>query len=76
MDIHAPWGGIVPNLAQEAHRAAIDRTVQDALDQASLKLEQIGAVAVTIGPGLSLCLKASILRPIASSAVKLCMKLG
>lgn len=51
----------MPNLAQEAHRAAIDRTVQDALDQASLRLEQIEAVAVTIGPGLSLCLKASTL---------------
>lgn len=59
IEVHAPWGGVVPNLAQEAHKSAIDRTIQEALDQASLTIDQIQAVAVTIGPGLSLCLKVS-----------------
>jgi tRNA A37 threonylcarbamoyltransferase TsaD len=57
VEIHAPWGGVVPNLASEAHRQAIDGTIQEALRQANLEMGQVDAVAVTIGPGLSLCLK-------------------
>jgi hypothetical protein len=58
-DIHAPWGGVVPNLAMEAHKAAIHKTVDDALRQAGLKPSDLDAVAVTVGPGLSLCLRVS-----------------
>ena len=57
VDIHAPWGGVVPNLASEAHKQAMEGVVQDALQQAGLRPQQLDAVAVTIGPGLSLCLK-------------------
>ncbi len=28
VDIHAPWGGVVPKLAQEAHERAMDSTVR------------------------------------------------
>jgi hypothetical protein len=56
-DIHAPWGGVVPNLAMEAHKAAIHGTVEEALRQAGLSASQLDAVAVTVGPGLSLCLR-------------------
>jgi len=57
-DIHAPWGGVVPTLAMEAHAAAIDDTVEAALRDAGIGLDDLDAVAVTVGPGLSLCLRA------------------
>lgn len=57
VDIHAPWGGVVPKLAQEAHEAAMDSTVEIALQQAGVQAADLEAVAVTVGPGLSLCLK-------------------
>jgi tRNA A37 threonylcarbamoyltransferase TsaD len=56
-DIHAPWGGVVPTLAMEAHAAAIDGVVDAALADAGVGLADLDAVAVTIGPGLSLCLR-------------------
>ena len=59
-DIHAPWGGVVPTLAMEAHAAAIDNTVDAALADAGVGLADLDAVAVTIGPGLSLCLRARL----------------
>lgn len=49
----------MPNLAMQAHRDAMDGTLQDALQQAGLSADRLDAVAVTIGPGLSLCLKVS-----------------
>ena len=57
VDIHAPWGGVVPKLAQEAHERAMDSTVEAALQEAGISQEQLEGVAVTIGPGLSLCLQ-------------------
>ncbi len=53
------WGGVVPTLAKEAHAAAIDSTVEAALSQAGITAAQLAAVAVTVGPGLSMCLQAS-----------------
>ncbi|KXZ51777.1 hypothetical protein GPECTOR_11g220 [Gonium pectorale] len=58
-DIHAQWGGVVPNLARDAHAAAIDAVVDRALAAAGLRPQQLSAIAVTIGPGLGLCLRAS-----------------
>ena len=57
VDIHMPWGGVVPKLAEEAHQAAIDRVTSEALSRAGVHLADLDAVAVTIGPGLGLCLK-------------------
>ncbi|PNW73015.1 hypothetical protein CHLRE_14g615500v5 [Chlamydomonas reinhardtii] len=56
-DIHSQWGGVVPNLARDAHAAAIDAVVERALAAAGLRPEQLSAVAVTVGPGLGLCLR-------------------
>ncbi|GIL45183.1 hypothetical protein Vafri_2509 [Volvox africanus] len=56
-DVHAQWGGVVPNLARDAHTAAIDRTVDSALAAARLAPQQLSAIAVTVGPGLGLCLR-------------------
>ncbi|KAF5839064.1 glycoprotease family-domain-containing protein [Dunaliella salina] len=67
-DIHAPWGGVVPNLAMEAHKAAIDRVVENALMRAGVQASQLDAVAVTVGPGLSLCLRVGVVKAMALSA--------
>ena len=52
-EIHALWGGVVPRLAQEAHQATMEGLIREALSQTSF----LDAVAVTVGPGLSLCLR-------------------
>ena len=57
---HAMHGGVVPDLARDLHERAIDDVVQDALDKANVEPNQLSAVAVTIGPGLSLCLKVGV----------------
>jgi N6-L-threonylcarbamoyladenine synthase len=58
--VHEQWGGVVPRLAQEAHRAAIDATVDEALRRAGVKPSALSAVGVTVGPGLSLCLEVGV----------------
>ena len=50
--IHREWGGVVPELASRQHVRDICGVVEAALDRASLRLDQIGAIAVTQGPGL------------------------
>ncbi|KAG2491146.1 hypothetical protein HYH03_010587 [Edaphochlamys debaryana] len=59
-DVHAQWGGVVPNLARDAHAAAIDAAVEAALAAAGVGPQQLGAVAVTVGPGLGLCLRVGV----------------
>ena len=57
-DIHAAWGGVVPGLARDAHEAQIDRIVQQALHEAGMKsADEVDGIAVTIGPGLEICLR-------------------
>lgn len=51
-DTHAPFGGIVPEHASRQHLATIASVVQAALAKANLKPSDLGAVAVTYGPGL------------------------
>lgn len=56
--IHQNYGGIVPSLAMEAHKAAIDNAVSQALAEAGLTSpSEVDAIAVTKGPGLELCLR-------------------
>lgn len=50
--IHAKFGGVVPELASRAHDVAIWPTVDQALKEADVSIEDIKAVAVTQGPGL------------------------
>ena len=56
-DIHEQWGGVVPNLAMEAHKEKIDGVVSEALQKAGITMEQIDAIGVTVGPGLEICLR-------------------
>ncbi len=51
-DLHAAFGGIVPEIAARAHAEKLDLCVEAALAQAGLGLQEIDAVAVTAGPGL------------------------
>ncbi|MDX3746426.1 tRNA (adenosine(37)-N6)-threonylcarbamoyltransferase complex transferase subunit TsaD [Streptomyces sp. AK08-02] len=53
MDEHARYGGVVPEIAARAHVHSVRPVIQRALDEAGLRLSDIGAVAVTTGPGLS-----------------------
>ncbi|MFG2224590.1 tRNA (adenosine(37)-N6)-threonylcarbamoyltransferase complex transferase subunit TsaD [Streptomyces sp. NPDC048644] len=53
MDEHARFGGVVPEIAARAHVHALTPVVRRALDDAGLRAADIGAVAVTTGPGLS-----------------------
>lgn len=50
--IHAPYGGVVPELASRQHITSITYVVDESLRRANLKLEDIDAFAVTQGPGL------------------------
>ncbi|CAI7758400.1 unnamed protein product, partial [Closterium sp. NIES-53] len=60
--VHAEWGGVVPSLARGEHEKAIDPVVQAALEEAGLQPSDLSAVAVTIGPGLSLCLRVGVMK--------------
>ncbi|MCL4283377.1 MAG: tRNA (adenosine(37)-N6)-threonylcarbamoyltransferase complex transferase subunit TsaD [Flavobacteriales bacterium] len=51
-EIHAKWGGVVPELASRAHQEHIVPVVQEALALAGVRKEELGAVAFTRGPGL------------------------
>ncbi|MFJ4694854.1 tRNA (adenosine(37)-N6)-threonylcarbamoyltransferase complex transferase subunit TsaD [Streptomyces sp. NPDC088766] len=53
MDEHDRYGGVVPEIAARAHVHAVRPVIQRALDAAGLRLTDVGAVAVTTGPGLS-----------------------
>ncbi|KAK6918549.1 Gcp-like domain [Dillenia turbinata] len=59
-DLLAQYGGVAPKMAEEAHSRVIDQVVQEALDKANLREVDLSAVAVTIGPGLSLCLRVGV----------------
>ena len=50
--IHREWGGVVPELASRQHLRDICGVVERALDDGGVRLDGIGAVAVTQGPGL------------------------
>jgi N6-L-threonylcarbamoyladenine synthase len=49
---HAPYGGVVPEIAARAHIEMMDRVIQQALDEAGLALSEIDVIAATGGPGL------------------------
>ncbi len=52
VELHAPYGGVVPEVAARAHLDALLPTVDTALVQAGGGLTDIDAIAVTAGPGL------------------------
>jgi N6-L-threonylcarbamoyladenine synthase len=52
VDLHAAYGGVVPELASRQHLKLIQPVIQKALADAKVDLSGIDAVAVTYGPGL------------------------
>ena len=52
IDLHALYGGVVPEIASRAHVEACDRVVDEALKAANMQLADVDALAVTYGPGL------------------------
>ena len=56
--LHSKFGGIVPNLALEAHIQTIDSAIEQAISKAGIGgLEAIDVIAATRGPGLEVCLR-------------------
>jgi N6-L-threonylcarbamoyladenine synthase len=52
IELHRPYGGVVPELASREHLEKIGPIVNEALEQAKVELSDIDAIAVTQGPGL------------------------
>ena len=52
VDLHALYGGVVPEIASRNHIQAITKLVDRTLEQAALKKENLDAIAVTYAPGL------------------------
>lgn len=52
VELHSPYGGVVPELASRAHIQRIIIVVDEALKSANIDQNEIDAIAVTLGPGL------------------------
>ena len=52
IDLHARFGGVVPELASRAHVMMINPAIEQALADAGTGFRDLDAVAVTVGPGL------------------------
>ncbi|MEE9332947.1 MAG: tRNA (adenosine(37)-N6)-threonylcarbamoyltransferase complex transferase subunit TsaD [Granulosicoccaceae bacterium] len=53
IDLHIPYGGVVPELASRDHIRRLIPLSKEVLQQADLTVSELGAVAYTAGPGLS-----------------------
>lgn len=51
-DLHAAFGGVVPEIAARAHVEKVDLCVEEALAKAGIALCDVNGIAVTAGPGL------------------------
>lgn len=58
--LHAPFGGVVPNLAAREHTKNIVPVIESALQEARASVDDIEAIAVTAGPGLAPALQIGI----------------
>lgn len=52
VDLHAPYRGVVPEIAARAHVEGLDGVVAAAMAEAGVKFKNLGGVAATAGPGL------------------------
>lgn len=57
---HSKFGGVMPSLAKRMHEERIDWVVKRAMTNAKLQMKNVDAIAVTIGPGLSIALGVGI----------------
>ena len=52
IDIHKIYGGVVPEIASREHIKNVTFVLEECLEKANMKMEDIDAIAVTYGPGL------------------------
>jgi N6-L-threonylcarbamoyladenine synthase len=52
IELHQPFGGVVPEVASRNHLEQVQPVIQDALEKAKLEVEDCDAIAVTNRPGL------------------------
>ncbi len=52
IDIHENFGGVVPEIASREHVKNITLVIEDCLNKANKKMEDVTAIAITYGPGL------------------------
>lgn len=52
VDVHAKYGGVMPEIASRLHVENIGVVLKEALEKANVKIDEIDAFAVTRGPGL------------------------
>jgi N6-L-threonylcarbamoyladenine synthase len=61
MDLHAQFGGVVPEIAARSHIESINPVIEQALTEAKCTWDDIDAIAVTYGAGLGTCLLIGVL---------------
>jgi N6-L-threonylcarbamoyladenine synthase len=68
--VHAPYGGVVPELASRDHVTVVSEVVESALREAGVEIDDLDGIAVTAGPGLvgSLLVGLSFAKALAYSA--------
>jgi N6-L-threonylcarbamoyladenine synthase len=52
LERHAPYGGVVPEIAARAHVEILDHLIERVMDEAGLTFRDLAGVAATAGPGL------------------------
>lgn len=52
IDVHARFGGVIPEVASRMHVEQISTIVTDAINKANINIDDVDAIAYTIGPGL------------------------
>ncbi len=72
IDLHAEWGGVVPELASRNHLLKLKPLVDQALSEASITIDQVSFFAATNGPGLasSLLIGSTMTKAMAMAAGK------
>lgn len=53
IDIHKKFGGVVPEIASRSHVENITIVIEECMNGANMKIEEMSAIAVTYGPGLA-----------------------
>lgn len=60
VEIHAQWGGVVPDIARREHEKNIPMVYEEALKKAKVRIEDIDYIACTYGPGLAIDLEVGL----------------
>ena len=71
VDLHAVYGGVVPEVASRQHLRMVDAVIRQACERAGIEARQLDALAVTRGPGLPSALLVGV-----SAARGLALRLG